>query len=63
MKYAVLGASGQLGRDLCPLLDGDVTPLARAIQTAVQEGAALPSVLEEKVYEVEEGLRRQLGIT
>ena len=30
MKYAVLGSAGQLGRDLCPLLDGDVVPLTRA---------------------------------
>lgn len=30
MKYAVIGAAGQLGRDLCPRLPGDVTPLTRA---------------------------------
>jgi dTDP-4-dehydrorhamnose reductase len=30
MKYAVIGAAGQLGRDLCPLLDGEVVPLTRA---------------------------------
>lgn len=29
MKFAVIGAAGQLGRDLCPLLQGDVTPLGR----------------------------------
>lgn len=29
MKYAVLGAAGQLGRDLCPRLEGDVLPLTR----------------------------------
>jgi len=29
MKYAVLGAAGQLGRDLCPRLSGDVIPLTR----------------------------------
>lgn len=29
MKYAVLGAAGQLGRDLCPRLAGDMVPLAR----------------------------------
>ena len=29
MKYAVLGAMGQLGRDLCPRLSGDVTALTR----------------------------------
>lgn len=30
MKYAVIGAAGQLGRDLCPRLPGDVMPLTRA---------------------------------
>src|SRR5579883_2875705 len=30
MKYAVIGAAGQLGRDLCPRLKGDVFPLSRA---------------------------------
>jgi dTDP-4-dehydrorhamnose reductase len=30
MKIAVLGARGQLGRDLCPRLTGDVIPLSRA---------------------------------
>ncbi len=30
MKYAVLGAGGQLGRDLCPRLPGEVVPLTRA---------------------------------
>ncbi|MFO0825155.1 MAG: dTDP-4-dehydrorhamnose reductase [Gemmataceae bacterium] len=30
MKIAVLGAAGQLGRDLCPRLGGEVIPLARA---------------------------------
>ncbi len=29
MKYAVLGAAGQLGRDLCPRLAGEVVPLSR----------------------------------
>lgn len=29
MKYAVLGATGQLGRDLCPRLEGEVLPLPR----------------------------------
>jgi dTDP-4-dehydrorhamnose reductase len=29
MKYAVIGAAGQLGRDLCPRLKGDVFPLSR----------------------------------
>ena len=30
MKIAVLGAHGQLGRDLCPRLPGDVVPLTRS---------------------------------
>ncbi|WP_088251597.1 dTDP-4-dehydrorhamnose reductase [Fimbriiglobus ruber] len=30
MKIAVLGANGQLGRDLCPRLAGEVVPLTRA---------------------------------
>ncbi len=30
MKIAVLGAAGQLGRDLCPRLPGTVVPLTRA---------------------------------
>jgi len=29
MKFAVIGAAGQLGRDLCPQLTGDVVPLDR----------------------------------
>src|SRR5690349_1462207 len=29
MRFAVLGAAGQLGRDLCPRLPGEVTPLDR----------------------------------
>jgi dTDP-4-dehydrorhamnose reductase len=29
MRYAVIGAAGQLGRDLCPRLVGDVIPLDR----------------------------------
>src|SRR5262249_55522681 len=29
MKYAVLGAAGQLGRDLCARLPGEVIPLSR----------------------------------
>jgi dTDP-4-dehydrorhamnose reductase len=29
MRYAVLGAAGQLGRDLCPRLTGNVIPLTR----------------------------------
>lgn len=29
MRYAVIGAAGQLGRDLCPRLRGEVLPLGR----------------------------------
>lgn len=29
MRFAVLGAAGQLGRDLCPRLPGEVIPLSR----------------------------------
>jgi dTDP-4-dehydrorhamnose reductase len=29
LKYAVIGAAGQLGRDICPRLDGEVAPLGR----------------------------------
>src|SRR5262245_56489044 len=29
LKYVVLGAAGQLGRDLCPRLPGEVLPLTR----------------------------------
>jgi dTDP-4-dehydrorhamnose reductase len=29
MRYAVIGAAGQLGRDICPRLPGDVIPLGR----------------------------------
>src|SRR3954469_7487276 len=29
MRYAVIGSSGQLGRDICPRLGGDVIPLMR----------------------------------
>jgi dTDP-4-dehydrorhamnose reductase len=29
MKYAVIGSGGQLGRDLCPRLSGNVVPLTR----------------------------------
>ncbi|MBA4187234.1 MAG: dTDP-4-dehydrorhamnose reductase [Planctomycetaceae bacterium] len=30
MRIGVLGAAGQLGRDLCPILPGEVVPLSRA---------------------------------
>jgi len=38
-KFAVLGAAGQLGRDLCALLPGQVTPLTRADADLTQPAA------------------------
>lgn len=35
MRYAVLGAAGQLGCDLCPRLEGEVVPLSRTSAPAV----------------------------
>src|SRR5579871_312229 len=35
MRYAVLGAAGQLGRDLCPRLPGEVIALGRTSSPAV----------------------------
>jgi dTDP-4-dehydrorhamnose reductase len=35
MRYAVLGAAGQLGRDLCPRLPGDVIALSRTGTPAI----------------------------
>src|SRR5262249_20347230 len=39
VKYAVLGAAGQLGRDLCSRLPGEVVPLTRAEADLTQRGA------------------------
>src|SRR5262245_14075492 len=39
MRYAMLGAAGQLGRDLCPRLDGEVIPLTRAQADLTQPDA------------------------
>jgi dTDP-4-dehydrorhamnose reductase len=39
MRFAVLGALGQLGRDLCPRLSGEVIPLGRADVDLVKPGA------------------------
>ncbi|MBI1914643.1 MAG: dTDP-4-dehydrorhamnose reductase [Planctomycetes bacterium] len=39
MKYAVLGAAGQLGRDLCPRLAGEVVPLTRADADLTRRGS------------------------
>jgi dTDP-4-dehydrorhamnose reductase len=46
MKYAVLGAAGQLGRDLCPRLAGEVVPLTRA-QADLTRPETLRAVLGE----------------
>jgi dTDP-4-dehydrorhamnose reductase len=35
MRYAVLGSAGQLGRDLCPRLPGEVIPLSRNASPSV----------------------------
>jgi dTDP-4-dehydrorhamnose reductase len=39
VKYAVLGAAGQLGRDLCSRLPDEVVPLTRAEADLTQRGA------------------------
>ena len=44
MKIAVLGAQGQLGRDLCPRLSGQVVPLTRA-EIDLAHPHTIPSVL------------------
>jgi dTDP-4-dehydrorhamnose reductase len=46
MRIAVLGANGQLGRDLCPRLPGDVVPLTRD-RADLTRGDVLRSVLAE----------------
>lgn len=46
MKYAVLGSAGQLGRDLCPRLSGDVIALTRA-QIDLNRPETLRGVLGE----------------
>src|SRR5258708_3029056 len=45
MTIAVIGAAGQLGRALCPLLKGDVAPLTRA-EADLTQAAALRVRLE-----------------
>jgi dTDP-4-dehydrorhamnose reductase len=47
VKYAVLGANGQLGRDLCPRLQGDVVALTRA-----QADLTLPESLRQTLGEL-----------
>lgn len=44
MRYAVLGATGQLGRDLCPRLPGEVVALSRTGTPAVD--LARPETLQ-----------------
>jgi dTDP-4-dehydrorhamnose reductase len=46
VKYAVLGAAGQLGRDLCTLLPGEVAPLTRDRADLARPGS-LRSLLQE----------------
>jgi dTDP-4-dehydrorhamnose reductase len=46
MRYAVLGAAGQLGRDLCPRLPGEVIPLSRADGADLTRPEPLRTVLE-----------------
>jgi dTDP-4-dehydrorhamnose reductase len=48
MRYAVLGATGQLGRDLCPRLPGEVVPLSRTGSPAVDltRGESLRGILD-----------------
>lgn len=47
MKFVVLGAAGQLGRDLCPRLGGEVVPLARP-----QIDLARPDNLEDALRDM-----------
>ena len=44
MRYVVLGSAGQLGRDLCPRLPGEVIPLTRA-QVDLTQPVTLREVL------------------
>ncbi|MCA9904361.1 MAG: DUF4291 domain-containing protein [Anaerolineae bacterium] len=60
---------GMRGRVVREYVDGwiisleEVTALAHAIKTALGSKLALPPVLEERVYPVDEALVRRLGIT
>jgi dTDP-4-dehydrorhamnose reductase len=51
MKYAVLGAAGQLGRDLCPRLPGEVIPFGRE-RAELTNPALLRATLSELNPEV-----------
>ncbi len=44
MKYAVLGSAGQLGRDLCPRLPGEVVPLTRERMDLTQPETIRPAL-------------------
>src|SRR5438477_50405 len=44
MKIAVLGSQGQLGRDLCPRLAGEVLPLTRADIDLAQPATIAPTL-------------------
>ena len=46
MRFVILGANGQLGADLAPLLPGDVTRLTRA-ELDLSEAGACAAVLEK----------------
>jgi dTDP-4-dehydrorhamnose reductase len=46
VKYAVLGSAGQLGRDLCPKLDGEVIPLTRDRADLTREEEIRKALLE-----------------
>jgi dTDP-4-dehydrorhamnose reductase len=46
LKYAVIGSAGQLGRDLCPRLSGDVVALTRD-RVDLTKKASLPAALAE----------------
>jgi dTDP-4-dehydrorhamnose reductase len=51
MRIAVLGSTGQLGRDLCPLLPGEVIPLTRA-----QADLTNPELLAKALGEARPGV-------
>jgi dTDP-4-dehydrorhamnose reductase len=46
VKYAVFGSAGQLGRDLCPRLDGQVVPLTRDRADLTREDDIRKALLE-----------------
>jgi dTDP-4-dehydrorhamnose reductase len=46
MKFAVIGAAGQLGRDLCPRLPGEVVPLTRERADLTQPGLLRATLAE-----------------